>query len=168
MNSPERQAQEDEQQAQNEPDPEAEQEAPIGSSPSSPNFDADTKLKEVQKVFVSLESKIDSIDSKAVSLDSKVNRIMDAQTFMNLDFGLYKRAFYKNIDTMVANVTSSQTVLETSLVHQFTEMQISSDLDVVKMQLAKMVKHLKELGDAKRGEGPSKGPSMSIEKIRLL
>ncbi|KZV22821.1 hypothetical protein F511_12965 [Dorcoceras hygrometricum] len=82
MNSHEHQAQENEKQAQNEPDQEAEQEAPT-------------------------ESKITSIDSKAVSLDSKVDRRMDAQTFMKLDFGLYKRSFYEKMDTMVANVTSS-------------------------------------------------------------
>ncbi|KZV32623.1 hypothetical protein F511_32775 [Dorcoceras hygrometricum] len=166
----------DEKQAPNEPDPKAEQEAPTGSSPSSPrdsysfvqfsvsndnNEDcqgpspsgshmvpyttqeegnnsadkaedftqagpqqisfsrpqyADIKLKEVQKVILSLESKIASMDSKVVSLHSKVDRIMDAQTFMKLDFGLYKPAFYEKMDTMVANVTSSQTALETSLI----------------------------------------------------
>ncbi|KZV28954.1 hypothetical protein F511_07514 [Dorcoceras hygrometricum] len=123
------------------------------------DLDADIKLKEVQKVILSLESKIASMDSRAVSLDSKVDRIMDAQTFMKLDFGLYKRAFYEKMDTLVAKVTSSQTALETSLVRQFTEhqIQISSNLDFFKMQLAEMVNHLKEMGDSKKGEGPSKG-----------
>ncbi|KZV46286.1 hypothetical protein F511_19611 [Dorcoceras hygrometricum] len=76
-----------------------------------------------QKVVLSLEFKIASMDSRALSLDSKIDGIMDAQTFMKLDFGLYKRAFYEKMDTMAANITSSQTALETSLIHQFTEHQ---------------------------------------------
>ncbi|KZV22334.1 hypothetical protein F511_05288 [Dorcoceras hygrometricum] len=42
------------------------------------DLDADNKLKEVQKVVLSLESKIVSMDLSDVSLDLKVDRIMDA------------------------------------------------------------------------------------------
>ncbi|KZV50621.1 interleukin-1 receptor-associated kinase 1-like [Dorcoceras hygrometricum] len=108
----------------------------IGFSRPQVDLDADIKLKEVQTIVLSLEFKIASMDSRVISLDSKVVRIMVAQTFMKLDFGLCKLAFYEKMDTMVTNVTSS-----TNLVHQFTEhqMQIASDLDFVKMQLAEMV-----------------------------
>ncbi|KZV34205.1 protein disulfide isomerase-like 5-4 [Dorcoceras hygrometricum] len=113
MNSKKHQAQQNEQQAQAEEKPAQndehqayERQAQASSSTSCPNLAANIKLKEMQKVVLSLESKIASMDSRAVSLDSKVDRIMDAQTFMKLDFGLYKRTFYENMDKVVANVTS--------------------------------------------------------------
>ncbi|KZV55113.1 hypothetical protein F511_31485 [Dorcoceras hygrometricum] len=54
------------------------------------------------------------------------------RTFMKHCFGIYKRAFYEKMDAVAANITSSQTTLETSLVHQFTEhlLQIAIDLDL--------------------------------------
>ncbi|KZV55762.1 ABC transporter C family member 14 [Dorcoceras hygrometricum] len=66
----------------------------------------------------------------------------------------HRRAFYRKMDEAVANVNSSQTVLETNLVRQFSErqQQIASDLDFVKMQLAKLVNHFKERSDAKKEE----------------
>ncbi|KZV27744.1 transducin family protein [Dorcoceras hygrometricum] len=86
------------------------------------------------------------MDSRILSMDSK--------TFLKNEFNTYKRAFYENMDTMAIKVASSQTSLETSLVRQFTERQlhISSYLDFVKLQLAELVNHLKELGDAKKWE----------------
>ncbi|KZV54797.1 protein NETWORKED 2D [Dorcoceras hygrometricum] len=76
-------------------------------------------------------------------------------TFMKHDSNIYKRSFYTKMDEVVANVISSQTALQTSLVHQFTEhqLQIASELDFVKIQLAELVNHLKDAGDAKRGKG---------------
>ncbi|KZV27764.1 cleavage and polyadenylation specificity factor, 73 kDa subunit [Dorcoceras hygrometricum] len=141
----------------------------IVSGPQA-NLDADIKLKEVQKVIVSLDSKVKSMDSRVVSLEFKVEALLNTQTFMKNDFGIYKRAFYEKFDALEANVTSSQTQLETSLVRQFTkhQLQISSDLDFVKLLLAELVSHLKEMGDDKKGKGPSKGPGPSIEKRRLL
>ncbi|KZV34410.1 hypothetical protein F511_34719 [Dorcoceras hygrometricum] len=66
---------------------------------------------------------------------------------------IVRGAFYQRMDEVVSNVRSSQTTFETSLVHQFTEhqLQIASDLDFVKMQLAELVNHLKEVSDAKKG-----------------
>ncbi|KZV36129.1 hypothetical protein F511_16765 [Dorcoceras hygrometricum] len=74
---------------------------------------------------------------------------------------LNERAFYDKLETLAANMNSTQTLFETSLVRQFTEhqLQIASDLDFVKLQLAEMVTHLKEMGDAKKGEGPSRPSS---------
>ncbi|KZV54838.1 hypothetical protein F511_37172 [Dorcoceras hygrometricum] len=113
---------------------------------------------------------VQSIDSKFISLDSKVEQLLNNQTFLKHDFNTYKRAFYEKIDMVAANVSSSQTSLETRLVRQFSEhqLQIASDLDSVKLQLAEMVNHLKEIGDSKKGDGgqssgprggPSSGPS---------
>ncbi|KZV57227.1 hypothetical protein F511_07868 [Dorcoceras hygrometricum] len=104
-----------------------------------------------------MDSKVQSMDSKVISLDSKVEELLNIHTFMKHDFNTYKRAFYEKMDTVAVNVDSSQTSLETSLVRQFTEhqLQIASELDFVKLQLAKLVNHLKEVGDAKKGEGPS-------------
>ncbi|KZV57174.1 hypothetical protein F511_13409 [Dorcoceras hygrometricum] len=86
------------------------------------------------------------------------------------DFGTYKRAIYAKMGTVAANVVSSQTSLETSLVRQFTEhqLQIASEPDYVKLQLEELVNHLKELGDARKGEGgqsgrPGEGPSRQGE-----
>ncbi|KZV54019.1 hypothetical protein F511_40904 [Dorcoceras hygrometricum] len=74
-------------------------------------------------------------------------------TFMKHDFNTYKRAFYEKMDTVSANIASSQTSLETSLVRQFTEhqLQIDSDLDFVELQLAELVNHLRKLVMPKRG-----------------
>ncbi|KZV22393.1 hypothetical protein F511_19726 [Dorcoceras hygrometricum] len=92
-------------------------------------------------------------------------------TFMKHDFGTYKNGLYDKMDTVAANITTSQTSLETSLVRQLTEhqLQLASDLDFVKLQLAELVNHLKETGDSKKreggqrsrqGEGPSRhGPN---------
>ncbi|KZV21203.1 mitogen-activated protein kinase 8 [Dorcoceras hygrometricum] len=120
-------------------------------------FDAVNKLNEVQTVVLSLDSKI-------ASMDSKVDKMMDIQTFMKHDSGIFRRALYQRMDEVVANVNSSQPALETSLVRQFTEhqLQIASDLDFVKMKLIKLVNHFKEMSDAKKGEEPSS------KKIRLL
>ncbi|KZV38560.1 hypothetical protein F511_27585 [Dorcoceras hygrometricum] len=134
------------------------------------DIDADIKLKEVQKVIDSLDSKVHSRDSRVVSLDSKFEELLNIQTFMKHDIGIYKHVFHEKMDTVAANVASSQTSLETSLVHQFTEhrLQIASDLDFVKLQLAELVNHLKEVGDAKKGEGSSKGPGPNIKKRRMF
>ncbi|KZV28662.1 hypothetical protein F511_33607 [Dorcoceras hygrometricum] len=73
------------------------------------------------------------------------------------DFSIFKRTFYEKMDTMADNVASSQTLLQTILVRQFTEhqLQIASDLYFFKLQLIELVIHLKEIGDAKKGEGQS-------------
>ncbi|KZV51202.1 hypothetical protein F511_08704 [Dorcoceras hygrometricum] len=82
-------------------------------------------------------------------------------TFLKHDFNTYKRAFYDKIETVAANVKSSQTSLETSIIPHLTEhqLQLASDLEFVKLQLAKLVNHLKEAGDAKKGEGGQSGRS---------
>ncbi|KZV56154.1 MiaB-like tRNA modifying enzyme [Dorcoceras hygrometricum] len=140
----------------------------VSSPPASLNVDI--KLEEVEQVVVSLDlkvismdSKVQSMDSKVISLDSKVEQLLNIHTFLKHDFNTYKHAFY---DMVAANVASSQTSLETSLVCQFTEhqMQIFSDLDFVELQMEGLVNHLKEIGDAKKGElgqssGPRGGPS---------
>ncbi|KZV32427.1 hypothetical protein F511_44631 [Dorcoceras hygrometricum] len=70
----------------------------------------------------------------------------------------------RKMDEVVANVNTSETVLESNLVRKFLEslQQITSDLDFVKMQLAELVNHFKEISDSKKGEGESS------EKRRLL
>ncbi|KZV55034.1 hypothetical protein F511_31516 [Dorcoceras hygrometricum] len=121
------------------------------------------------QTVLSMDSKVQSMDSKVMSLDSKVEELLNIQTFMKHKFNTYKRAFYEKIDTVVANVASSQTSLETSLVRQFTEhqLQISSDIDFVKLQLAELVNHLKEIGDAKKGEGPSSRQQPGLQQTQM-
>ncbi|KZV23125.1 hypothetical protein F511_25086 [Dorcoceras hygrometricum] len=128
---------------------------------------ADSKVISLDSKVISLDSKVHSMNSR-VSLDSLVEELLNIQTFMKHDFKTYKRGFYDKMDTVAANVTSSQTSLETSLVHQLTEhqLQLASDLDFVKLQLEELFNHLKEIGDAKKrkggqcsGFGGSRGPS---------
>ncbi|KZV36887.1 hypothetical protein F511_24551 [Dorcoceras hygrometricum] len=65
-----------------------------------------------------------TIHAKVISLDSKVEELLNIQTFMKHEFSVYKRAFYEKMVMVSANVASSQTSLETSLVRQFTEHQL--------------------------------------------
>ncbi|KZV55077.1 hypothetical protein F511_31614 [Dorcoceras hygrometricum] len=139
----------------------------VSSPPATTH--ADTKLEAVEKVVVSLDSLMDSMDStvqdidsrvksmdsRLGSLDSKVEQLLNVQTFLKHDFGIYKRGFYDWMETVAANVTSSQTSLEINLVRQLTEQQyqFANDLEFVKMQLVELVNNLKETGDAKKGEG---------------
>ncbi|KZV30161.1 hypothetical protein F511_16048 [Dorcoceras hygrometricum] len=112
----------------------------VTSPPASPH--TGSKLEEVEKIVSSLDSNIMSIDSRMLSMDSKV-----------------KSAFCDKIDTVAGNVKSSQTSLETTILHHLTEHQIqrASDLGFVKIQLAELVDHLKMAGDAKKVEGGQSG-----------
>ncbi|KZV31967.1 hypothetical protein F511_39006 [Dorcoceras hygrometricum] len=76
------------------------------------------------------------------------------QTYMRHDSDIFRRAFYRKMDEVVTSVITSQTALETSIVHQFTEsqQQIASDLDFVKLQLAELINHFKDISDAKKGK----------------
>ncbi|KZV30493.1 nuclear matrix constituent protein 1-like protein [Dorcoceras hygrometricum] len=114
----------------------------ISSPPASPH--AGSKLKEVEKIVASLDSRIMSIDSRMLSMDSRHTP---------------KRACYDKIDTVSGNVKSSQTSLKTTVLHHLTEhqIQLASDLGFVKIQLVELVVHLKKAGDAKKGEGGQSG-----------
>ncbi|KZV32872.1 serine carboxypeptidase-like 42 [Dorcoceras hygrometricum] len=74
----------------------------------------------------------------AISIGLKVDMVRDDQTYMKHDSDIFRRAFYRKMDEVVTSVNSSQTVLETNLVHRFTESQqhIASDFDFVKLRLA--------------------------------
>ncbi|KZV55019.1 hypothetical protein F511_34594 [Dorcoceras hygrometricum] len=120
---------------------------------------------------------VQSMDSRIGCLDSKVEQLLNVHTFLKHDFNTYKRAFYENMDTMAGNVTYSQKSLETSFVRHLTEhrLQLSSDLDFVKLQLAELVNHLKEIDDAKKGEGGQssgfggpRGPSSGQEEHQAV
>ncbi|KZV37750.1 Transcripteion factor [Dorcoceras hygrometricum] len=104
--------------------------------------------------MLSMDSKVQSMYSILGSMDSKIEQLLNVQTFLKHDFGTHKRALYYKMDTVAGNVKSSQTSLETTVLHHLTEHQpqMVSDLDYVKLQLAELVNHLKELGDAKKGE----------------
>ncbi|KZV33482.1 hypothetical protein F511_34577 [Dorcoceras hygrometricum] len=125
----ERQAQEEPAQQEEQPD---EHQAQAGSSPSSP------KVKRVLE-----------------SLDSKIDMVRDTQTYMKHESDISRRILSKKIDEVVANVNSSLKKLETRLVRQFIEhqLQIASDLDFMKMQLAELVNHFKRQVIPKRVKG---------------
>ncbi|KZV06988.1 zinc finger BED domain-containing protein RICESLEEPER 1-like [Dorcoceras hygrometricum] len=102
-----------------------------------------------------IDSRVKSMDFRLGSLDSKVEQLLNVQTFLKHDFGIYKHGFYDRMEMVAANINSSQKSLETNLVRQLTEQQyqFANDLDFVKMQLVELVNHLKETGDDKKGEG---------------
>ncbi|KZV52901.1 hypothetical protein F511_36202 [Dorcoceras hygrometricum] len=106
----------------------------IGEHQAQTNHHTDNKLEEFEKVIASLDFRIISMDSRMHSMDSKMN-------------------------TVAGNVKSSQTSLETTVLHHLTEhqLQLASDLGFVKLQLAELVDHLKQAGDAKKGEGGQGG-----------
>ncbi|KZV46766.1 DNA helicase isolog (ISS) [Dorcoceras hygrometricum] len=62
-------------------------------------------------------------------------------TYLKHDSAIFRQAFYKKMNEVVANINSSQTTFETSLVHQFTKhhQQIASSLDFVKLHIAEKV-----------------------------
>ncbi|KZV23502.1 structural maintenance of chromosomes protein 2-like [Dorcoceras hygrometricum] len=70
----------------------------------------------------------------------------------------------KQLETSVDGLEIKIDVLESTLVRHFADSQQA----FVKSQLAEMVDCLKELRDAKKGEGLSKGPGPSIKMRRLL
>ncbi|KZV22989.1 hypothetical protein F511_20390 [Dorcoceras hygrometricum] len=118
-------APEEEDQPQNSPSYGSSARFSIHNEDSKDNFgpypSANPSLKEMQNIVASLDSKVQSMVG---SLDSKVDELFNIQTFMKHDFGIYKRVFYEKMDTMAANIASSQKSLETSLVRQFTEHQL--------------------------------------------
>ncbi|KZV32241.1 hypothetical protein F511_29420 [Dorcoceras hygrometricum] len=168
------QAQEDEHQAQEEDELQAQEEERQAQVDEQPDHEQQAPKKPAQEAEqpVERQAQAGSSPSSPTQRGEKSRRIPGFQ-------GLYgegysdvhearlchlQGAFYKKMDEVVANVNSSQTTLETSLVRQFTEhqQQIASDLDFVKMQLAELVNNFKEISDAKNGEG------QSSKKRRLL
>ncbi|KZV56703.1 hypothetical protein F511_30048 [Dorcoceras hygrometricum] len=125
--------------------------------PSDPN--ADIRLKAVEQVVVSQDSRVQSVysrvqsmnlqvqsmDKRVISLDSKVEELLNIQTRMKHDFGIYKHALYEKMGKLATNFTSSQTSLETCLVRHLIEhqLQLASYLDFVKLQMAELVNHFK-------------------------
>ncbi|KZV28587.1 hypothetical protein F511_38805 [Dorcoceras hygrometricum] len=89
------------------------------------------------------------------ALDSTVNMMRDNQTYMKHVSQIFRREFYNKMNEVVTSVNTSQTVLEINLVRQFTEsqQQVASDLDFVKLHLAELVNHFREISDAKKVEG---------------
>ncbi|KZV29341.1 hypothetical protein F511_18492 [Dorcoceras hygrometricum] len=126
---------------------------PVNFSSPKEDFDVVAELKLVKRVVTSLES--------------TVNMMRDDQTYMKYDSNIFRRAFYKKMDEVVTSVSASQTVLGTDFVRQFTEIQqyFSSKMNFVKLQLAELVNHLKELSDAKKGEGESSKKRRLLSKV---
>ncbi|KZV51499.1 hypothetical protein F511_35437 [Dorcoceras hygrometricum] len=101
-----------------------------------------------------------SMESKLRSMNSHIEQLMDTQTFLKLDVGCHKNIIYDKVDKLASNVTSSQTALETRNIRQLAgqQHQLTTDLDMVKLQLAELVEHLKRVGDTKKGEGGQSRP----------
>ncbi|KZV16185.1 hypothetical protein F511_11861 [Dorcoceras hygrometricum] len=76
----------------------------------------------------------------------------------------------RQLETSLKGIKIKIYVLESTLVRHVADSQqhLVDELAFVKSQLAEMVDCINELRDAKKGEGPSKGPGPSIKKRRLL
>ncbi|KZV22780.1 hypothetical protein F511_15525 [Dorcoceras hygrometricum] len=89
----------------------------------------ESKLTSLDSRTLYIDSKMHSMDSKLHSLNSNIEQLMDTLTSLKLDFGRHK--------------------------HQH---QLTTDLDMIKLQLVELVEHLKRVGDAKKGEGGQSRP----------
>ncbi|KZV33795.1 zinc finger CCCH domain-containing protein 8-like [Dorcoceras hygrometricum] len=120
----------------------------------------ESKMTSLESRMLSVDSRVVFMDSKLKSMDSKLEELLRTQSFMKNQSGLYHRTFYDKVDTLAANVITSRTELETSLVRQLAgqQYQLTTKLDMVKLQIAELVEHLKQVGDAKMGEGGKSRP----------
>ncbi|KZV49672.1 hypothetical protein F511_16786 [Dorcoceras hygrometricum] len=137
----EHQAHDEEHQAQTEdqPAPEEERQAQAGYSPSSPN---NSRISFYSSDSANNEDHQDQISSGLQIVQYREQRALQ-KPHRILPKLIFKQAFYKKMNDV-----------EINLVHQFTEspQHLASDLDFVKLQLAELVKHFKEISDAKKGE----------------
>ncbi|KZV26596.1 hypothetical protein F511_34992 [Dorcoceras hygrometricum] len=116
----------------------------------------ESNLTSLDSRTLSIDLKMHSMESKLCSMGSHIEQLMDTQTSLKLDFGRHKHIVYDKVNQLAGNVTSSQTALETSIICQLAgqQHQLTTDLDMVKLQLAELVEHFKRVGDAKKGEWP--------------
>ncbi|KZV57268.1 zinc finger CCCH domain-containing protein 8-like [Dorcoceras hygrometricum] len=82
-----------------------------------------SRMLSVDSRVVSMDSEVNSMDSRLKSMDSKLAELLKTQSYMKHNSGLYHRTFYDKVDTLAANVTTSQTALETSLIRQLAGKQ---------------------------------------------
>ncbi|KZV35031.1 hypothetical protein F511_19778 [Dorcoceras hygrometricum] len=96
---------------------------------------------------------VQSMDKRVISLDSKVEDLLNIKTRMKHGFGIYKHAFYEKMHKLTIDFTSSYTSLETCLVRRLREhqLQLATDMTFVKLQMADLVNHFKEVCDTKNG-----------------
>ncbi|KZV18949.1 hypothetical protein F511_03465 [Dorcoceras hygrometricum] len=120
----------------------------------------ESKMTSVDSSTLSIDSKMHSMESELRSMNSHIEQLIDTQTFFKLDFGRYKHIICDKVDKLTGNVTSSQTALETGIIRQLAgqQQQLTTDLDMIKMQIAELVEHLKRVGEAKKGEGGQSRP----------
>ncbi|KZV46999.1 hypothetical protein F511_30976 [Dorcoceras hygrometricum] len=98
----------------------------VFSPPVSPH--TVSKLEEVEKIVSSLDSRIMFIDSRMLStdskvktvdyklgsMDSKIDHLLNLQSYIKHDIGTSGRSFYDKLDTVAANLKTTQTSLETT------------------------------------------------------
>ncbi|KZV35439.1 hypothetical protein F511_22655 [Dorcoceras hygrometricum] len=114
---------------------------PINISTSTPaTFDIVSEFTSMKRVVESLESSI--------------TKIRDEQTYLKYD-SHFRQVFYRKMDEVVATVNNTLSALEINLVRQINESHqyFATEMTSVRSQLAEMVNCLKELSDAKKGEG---------------
>ncbi|KZV30286.1 hypothetical protein F511_34302, partial [Dorcoceras hygrometricum] len=106
-----------------------------------------TNLPTPTPVMDNTAKELTSLKDIVSSLDSKIDRI-GVDTYFAKHTAL---KFRQQLDTKIDG-------LETSLVHQFTDRQqnLAGDIVLLKSQVSEMVECLKQIRDAKKGEGTSK------------
>ncbi|KZV35701.1 hypothetical protein F511_42893 [Dorcoceras hygrometricum] len=110
------------------------QQVSISCSPAS--LTVDVKLQDVEQVIFSLDSRVKSMDSQMKSMNSQVQ-------------SLDKR--FASLDSKVEDMLNNQTRLK----HDFSMYKHAfyENMDKIATNLLELVNHLKESGDAKKGEG---------------
>ncbi|KZV16280.1 hypothetical protein F511_38297 [Dorcoceras hygrometricum] len=117
----------------------------VSSPPDTPH--ADSKLAEVEKVVASLDSRMISMDSQVKSIDLRV-KSMDSRL--------------GSLDSKVEQFLNIQTFMK----HNFGTYKrgFYDRMYTVAATLVELVNHLKETGDAKKGEGGHKVVDLKEDK----
>ncbi|KZV28632.1 hypothetical protein F511_38357 [Dorcoceras hygrometricum] len=124
---------------------------PVNISTRTPiDFDIVSEFKSMKRVVAYLET--------------SVTHMRDDQTYMKYDSKIVRQAFYRKMDEVVASVNTYKSALETNVVRKIDEshQHFANEMTLVRLQLAELVNHLKDLSDAKKRE------CESSKKRRLL
>ncbi|KZV31950.1 hypothetical protein F511_34373 [Dorcoceras hygrometricum] len=173
MDEEERQAPEDEQRAQEQPAQEAEQ---PGQEAEHQAPEVEHQAQAEQRANIEAEQDFTQADPQPINISTStladfdvvsefklMKRVVSSwetsvthmrdQTYMKYDSKILRQAFYRKMDEVVA-VNTSNSALETNLVQKIDEsnQNFSSEMTLVKLQLAESVNHLKELSETKRGK----------------
>ncbi|KZV52733.1 hypothetical protein F511_16948 [Dorcoceras hygrometricum] len=91
----------------------------------------ESKLTYVDSRTLSIDSKMQSMEFKLRSMISHIERLLDTQTFLKLDYGHHKGIIYEKVDTFSSTGKSSQTALEPVLFVNWMGSNISLPMTLI-------------------------------------